>query len=195
MHPVPYHLLRESVLTLLNSETIHLTKFASKKKGDHNVMVTGMTYELHPNIKSWPYLGLLSVISTSGLHPGFFIIKARVFILSSTSSRCLEILLPDPNGGGVRGGFLQSLLMKAIGGFTSRSTPIQDPVVVVWEGSPRLLLIKATSGSHGEWWAGQLARRSLSSNFEDVNISFNNLLYHSMSRSEGRVVTDKRWTW
>ena len=39
-------------------------------------------------------------------------------------------LLPDSSGGGVRGGFPRSLLMKATGGLTSRSTPIQDPVVV-----------------------------------------------------------------
>ena len=102
-----------------------------------------------------------------------FIIKARVLILSWTSSRCSEFLLPDPSGGGVRGGFPRSLLMKATEGLTSRSTPIQDPVVVVWEGSPWLLLIKATGGSHGEWWAVRLAGHSLSPTLEDVNISFN----------------------
>ena len=59
-----------------------------------------------------------------------FIIEARIFILSWTSSRCLEFLLPDPSGGGVRGGFPRSLLIKAIGGLTFRSTPLQDSVVV-----------------------------------------------------------------
>ena len=102
-----------------------------------------------------------------------FITKAHVCILLWTSSRCSKFLFPDPIGGSVRGGFPWLLLMKATGGLTSRSTPIQDPVVVVWEGSPRSLLIKATGGSHGEWWAVRLAGRSLSPTLEDVNISFN----------------------
>ena len=92
-------------------------------------------------------------------------------------------------------GLPRSLLIKATGGLTSRSTPIQDPVVVVWEGSPRSLLIKATGGSHGEWWAGRLARRSISPTLEDVNISFNHPPYYPMGRGDGRVVTDKRVAW
>ena len=54
VHPVPYHLPRESVSTLLDSETIRSTEFASKKAGDDDctVKVTGVTYELHPDIKS-----------------------------------------------------------------------------------------------------------------------------------------------
>ena len=150
-----------------------------------------VTYESHPDIKSWPHLGLSSVTSTSRLHPGFFIIEACVFILSWTLNRCSEFLIPDLSDGGMRGGFPRSLLMKATGGLTSRSMPIQDPVVVVWERSSWSLLIKATGGSHGEWWAVRLAGRSLSPNLEDVNISFNYPPYYSMSRGEGRVVTDK----
>ena len=71
-------------------------------------------------------------------------------------------------------------------GLTSRSTPIKDPVVVMWEGSPRLLLIKATGRSHDEWWAVWLARRSLSLTFKDVNISFNHSPYYSMGRGKSR---------
>ena len=124
-----------------------------------------------------------------------FIIEARIFSLLWTSSRCSEVLLPDPSGGGVRGGFPQSLLMKATRGLTSRSTPIQDPVVVVWERSSRLLLIKAPGGSHGEWAVIRLAGRSLSPTLEDVNISFNHPPYYLMSGGDGGIVTDKRWAW
>ena len=52
VHPVPYHLPRESVSTLLDSGTIRSTEFASKKEGDCNVKVTGVTYKPHPDIKS-----------------------------------------------------------------------------------------------------------------------------------------------
>ena len=83
-------------------------------------------------------------------------------------------------------------LEQMLGSFTSRSIPIQDPVVVVWEGSPWLLLIKATGRSHSKWWAVRLAGHSLSPTLEDVNISFNHPSYYSMSRDDGRVVTDKR---
>ena len=42
---VPYHLLREFVLTLLDSETLCSTEFVSKKEGDCNVKVTNVTYK------------------------------------------------------------------------------------------------------------------------------------------------------
>ena len=38
--------------TLLDLGIIRSTEFTSKKKGDYNVMVTGVTYELHSDIKS-----------------------------------------------------------------------------------------------------------------------------------------------
>ena len=63
--------------------------------------------------------------------------------------------------------------------------------VVVWEEYPRLLLMKATSGSHDKWWIRRLAGRSISPTLEDVNISFNYPLYHSISRGDGKVVTNK----
>ena len=62
-------------------------------------------------------------------------------------------------------------------------------------GFPRSLLIKATGGSHGEWWAVWLAGRSLSPTLKDVNVSFNHPPYYLMSRGEGRVITNKRWVW
>ena len=86
-------------------------------------------------------------------------------------------------------------LEQVFGGLTSRSTLIQDPVMVVWEGLPRSLLIKATGGSHSEWWVGRLAGRNIRPTFEDVNISFNHLPYYSMSRGDSRVVTNKRVAW
>ena len=86
-------------------------------------------------------------------------------------------------------------LEQVLGGLISRSTPIQDPVVVMWEESPRSLLIKATGGSHGKWWAGRLAGRSISPTLEDVNVSFNHLPYYSMSRGDCRVVTNKWVAW
>ena len=144
-----------------------------------------VTYKLHPDIKA------LSIPISASPFPCydyvlvFFIIEARIFILLWTSIRFLEFLLPDPSGGSVRGGFPQLLLIIATGGLTSRLMPIQDLVVVVWEGSSRLLLIKATGGSHGEWWAVWLAGHSLSPTFEDVNISFNHPPFYSMSRGEG----------
>ena len=53
LHPVPYHLPRKSVSTLLYLGTIRSTKFASKKKSDDcNVKVTDVTYKLHPDIMS-----------------------------------------------------------------------------------------------------------------------------------------------
>ena len=42
-------------------------------------------------------------------------------------------------------------LEPVLGGLTSRSTPIQDLVVVMWEGLLRLLWIKATGESHSKW--------------------------------------------
>ena len=42
-------------------------------------------------------------------------------------------------------------LEQVLGGLTSKSTPIQNPVVVVWERSSQSLLIKATDGSYGKW--------------------------------------------
>ena len=83
-------------------------------------------------------------------------------------------------------------LKLVLGGPTSRSTPIQYLVVLLWEGSPELLLIKTTGGSHNEWWAVRVVGRSLSPTLEDVNISFNHSPYYSISGDEGRVVTDKR---
>ena len=151
-----------------------------------------VTYKLHPDIKALSIPISVSPFSCYNHGLVSFIIEARVFILLWTSSRCSKFLLPNLSGGGVRRGSLQSLLIKATGGLTSRSTSIQDPVVVVWEESPRLLLIKATDGSHNEWWVVRLARRSLSPTLEDVNISFNHPLYYSMSRGEGKVVIDKR---
>ena len=104
-------------------------------------------------------------------------------------------LLPDSSGGGVRGGFFRSLLMKAIG----RLFPDQRLSQIQWwwreRGFFRSLLMKATGGSHGEWWAGWLAGRSISPILEDVNISFNHLPYYPMGRDDGRVVTDKRVAW
>ena len=120
-----------------------------------------MTYKLYPDIKA-----SLIPVSASPF-PWYdyvlvsFIIEACVFILLWTLSKCSEFLLPDHSGSGARGGFPQSLLIKATGGLTSRSMPIQDPVVVVWKGLPWLLLIKVTDGSHSEWWAVRLAGQSL----------------------------------
>ena len=64
--------------------------------------------------------------------------------------------------------------------------------MIAWEEYSGPLLMKATGGSQGEWWAGRLAECNISSTFEDVNINFNYALYYSMSRSDGRVVIDKR---
>ena len=103
-----------------------------------------MTYKLSPNIQALSIPISASPFSCYDYVLVSFIIKAHVFSLSWTLSKCSKVLLLDPSGGGMREGFPQSLLMKAIGGLTSRSTPIQDSVVVVWEGSPQSLLIKAT---------------------------------------------------
>ena len=86
-------------------------------------------------------------------------------------------------------------LKPVLGGLTYRSMPIKDPVVIVWKGSSWLLLIKAIGESHNEWWVVRLAERSLSSTLEDVNISFNHSAYYSISRGEGRVVTNKLVAW
>ena len=104
-------------------------------------------------------------------------------------------LLLDSSGGGMKEGFPQLLLMKA----TRRLLPDQrlSRFQYWWRERefPRLLLMKATGGSHGEGWAGRLAGRSISPTFEDVNISFNHPPYYSMSRDDGKAVTNKRWTW
>ena len=76
----------------------------------------------------------------------------------------------------------RSLLMKATRRLLLGQRLIQILVVVAWEEYPRLLLMKATDGSHSEWWAERLAGRSISPTFEDVNISFNHPPYYSMSR-------------
>ena len=200
----------------LNRQLPYSTELASKREGNYNVIVTRptnyiiltrdpsndlvtwsrqVTYELHPDIKTSSILIFASLFPCYDYVWLFFIIKAHVFSLLWTLSRCLEVLLLDPSGSGVIGSFPRSLLMKATGGLTSRLTPIQDPVVVLWEGSPQLLLIKATGRSHGEWWAVRLAGRSLSLTLEDVNISFNHSSYYSMSRGKGKVVIDKWWAW
>ena len=154
-----------------------------------------MTYKLYPDIKASSIPISASLFLCHDYVLISFIIKACVFNLLWTSSKCSKILLLDPSGGGVRGGFPQSLLIKVTRGLTSRSTLIQDLVVIVWEGLLWSLLIKATDGSHNEWWVVQLARRSSNPTFKDVNISFNYSPYYSMSRDKGRVVTNKRWTW
>ena len=86
-------------------------------------------------------------------------------------------------------------LKQVLGGFTSRSTPIQDPVVVVWERSPQSLLIKTIGGSHDEWWVIRPAGRRISLTLKDINISFNHPPYYLISRGDSRVVTDKRVAW
>ena len=104
----------------------------------------------------------------------------------------VSLTSPDFSGGSVRGVTLIAI-NKSHWKITSRSTPIQilvvvawervtliaineshwKPVVVAWEGLPWLLLIKATNGSHGEWWVGWLAGRSINPTHEDVNMNFN----------------------
>ena len=104
-------------------------------------------------------------------------------------------LLPNSSGGGVRGGFNWLLLIKA----TGRLLPDQRLSQFQWwwreRGFPQLLLIKATGGSYGEWWAGRLVGRSISLTFEDVNISFNYPPYYPIDRGDGRVVTNKWVAW
>ena len=62
-------------------------------------------------------------------------------------------------------------------------------MVITWEEYPWSLEMKATGGSHSEWWVLQLAGRSISPTLEDVNIGFNYLPYYLMSRGDGRVVS------
>ena len=104
-------------------------------------------------------------------------------------------LLPDSSGGGVRGGFPQSLWMKA----TERLLPDQRLSRFQWwwreRGFPWLLLMKATGGSHGEWWTGWLGGRSISPTLEHVNISFNCPPYYPMGKGDSRVVIDKWVAW
>ena len=128
------------------------TELASKREGNCNVMVTRptnhmisthdhshdlVTWSRHVTYKLHPDIIVSSIPISASLFPYHdyvllsFIIEARVFSLSWTSSRCLEVLLPDLSSGGEKGGFPRSLLMKATRGLTSRSIPIQDPVVVV----------------------------------------------------------------
>ena len=128
VHPLPWHLPRKSVLTLLDSGSksviclsspwavqtsiaIRSMEFTSKKEGDDcNIKVTGVTYKPHPDIKSWPHPSLSSVTSTL-LH--LLIIAVRVFKeprdLTWASSR---------------------VLWRPTRKTTSRSTPVLDPVVV-----------------------------------------------------------------
>ena len=88
-----------------------------------------------------------------------------------------------------------SLLMKA----TGRLLLNQRLFGFQWwcreKGFLWLLLMKATDGSHGKWWAGRLAGRNISLILEDINISFNHLLYYSMSEGDGRVVANKWRAW
>ena len=133
------------------------------------------------------------------LHPSFFHHWSTCLppivdlgqVLDGLSGR----LFPDSSGGGVRGGFSWSLLMKATGRLLLDKRLSQFQWWWRERRFPRLLLMKATGGNHGEWWAGRLAGRSISSTLEDVNISFNYLPYYSMGRGDGRVVTDKRVVW
>ena len=60
--------------------------------------------------------------------------------------------------------------------------------MVTWEEYPWLLLMKATDGTHYEWWAERLARRSISPPLKNINISFNHSPYYSMGRGDGKVV-------
>ena len=51
--------------------------------------------------------------------------------------------------------------------------------------------MKATKESHSKCWAEWLDRRSISPTLEDANISFNHLLYYSMSRGDSRAKRDR----
>ena len=184
--------------------TTRSIEFASKKKGNCNVMVTRpinhmtlardqshdlliwsqhMTYESshywfqHPRHHSSWYQVIIDFnirvtihVMTTSWSPS--IPTARVFNKSKdlvwASSRVLE---------GLQGRLL------------SGQCPIQIPVVVAWEKYSQSLLMKATDGSHSEWWAEWLAGCSISLILEDVNVSFNYLPYYSMSRGDGRVVS------
>ena len=81
VHPVPYHLPRKSLSTLPDSGTIRLTEFTSKKEGDCNVKITGVTHELHPDIKSSSILISASSFLCHDYILVSFIIPARVFYL------------------------------------------------------------------------------------------------------------------
>ena len=145
-----------------------------------------MTYKLHSDIKSWliptsalslPYYDYILVSHLSHLH--YF------YILVFSSLQHAFLVNYGPQAGAWRS------TKKII----SRSTPIQILVVVAWEEYFRPLLMKAIGGSHSKWWAIRLVERSISPTLENVNISFNHLPYYSMSRGDGRVVTNKRWAW
>ena len=145
-------------------------EFASKKESNaRDLQISSLDIRSSRHIcvittsNPWPHPSLPSVTSTSGLYPGLFIIAARVFSLSWALSRCSEVYQED---------YFQIPVLVAWEGVTSiaineshwktisRSLPNPDPVVVVWEKYPWLLFMKATGGSHSEWWAGRLAGRS-----------------------------------
>ena len=140
-------------------------------------------YKLHPDIK-------LSSISTSMLSLLCYdyirvshLSRLHYFYISVFSSlQHVSLAYCGPQAGAWR--FTRKI--------TSRSTPIQILVVVAWEKLSWSLLIKATNGGHGEWWAGWLARYNISPTLKDINISFNHLPYYSISRDNSKVVTDKR---
>ena len=148
------------------------TEFASKKESN-NLIVTGVTYKLYLDIKSLSIPISASPFSCHNYVLVSFIIAACIFSLSWALSKYLEVYQED----------------------YFKINACSNLVVVAWEDFTQSLFIKATGASHGEWWVGRLAGRSISLTLEDVNISFNHLLYYSMSRGDGKVVTDKRWAW
>ena len=75
------------------------------------------------------------------------------------------------------------------GRLPSVQRPIQIQVVVALEKYLRSLLIKATDRSHSEWWAKRLARLSISTTLEDVNISFNHPPNYLIGKIDGRVIS------
>ena len=125
------------------------------------------------------HLSRHQVIINSNICVTIFILWLRPVLLHHCSTRLQPIVS----------------LKQLLKGLISRSTPIQNPVLVAWEGSSQLLLIKVTGRSYGEWWAGRLAGRSISLTLKDINIGFNHLPYYSIGRGDGRIVTDKQVTW
>ena len=127
------------------------------------------------------YIKSLSILSSASLFPShdyilvFFIIPVHVFkqIYHGSQVGCSKIYKKD----------------------YYKINAYPDLVVVTWEEYPWLLLMKTTGRSHSKWWAVYLARYNINSTLKNVNNSFNHPPYYSMSRGDGRVVTDKQWAW
>ena len=176
----------------------------STRDHSHDLVIWSrhVTYELHLDIKA----SLISIsaspfiltsnhhwfpTSASCLRPGLIHHRSTHLYPIVDLEKVLGVLTSRSQWWWRERGLPRSLLMKATRGLTSRSTPIQDPVVVVWEGFTSIAI---------HWWEPRWVVSSTASWTQlkpDPRGRQHQLQpFHRSTRWVGvRAVADKRWAW